>query len=43
MLGGVGGDGESVCLCEFVDGEAACKNYFPKVVLKNLALRNCGE
>lgn len=46
MFHGVGGDGESVCLCVlcvFVGGMAARKNYFPKYTLKNLALRNSGE
>lgn len=33
-----------VCLCVFVDGEAAGeeKNNFPKAILKNLTLRSSG-
>ena len=34
MLGGVGGDGESVYLCVFVDGEAAGKMTFLKTASK---------
>ena len=42
MLAGVGGDGESMCLCVlyvFVDGRAEeKKNDFPEDALKNPAL-----